>query len=99
MKKILGVALLAVMSLLALPAQGQIKFGVKGGVNISSVHFNSDIVKSDNVTGFNIGPMMEIMAPYTGLGFDLALLYAQKGMGLKGEKDIRSEERRVGKEC
>ncbi len=91
MKKIVVIILLAVMGFVAIPASAQIRFGVKGGLNISSVHFNKDIVGADNVTGFNIGPMMEIMAPYTGLGMDVAVLYAQKGLGLKGEKDIKND--------
>ena len=87
MKKIVGLILLAVMVLIAVPAKSQIKFGIKGGLNISSVHFNKDLVGKDNVTGFNIGPMVEVMAPIMGVGFDAAILYSQKGIGVKSEKD------------
>ena len=83
MKKIVGLILLAVMVLIAVPAKSQIKFGIKGGLNISSVHFNKDLVGKDNVTGFNIGPMVEVMAPIMGVGFDAAILYSQKGIGVK----------------
>ena len=91
MKKIVGLILLAVMALIAVPAKSQIKFGIKGGLNISSVHFNKDLVGKDNVTGFNIGPMVEVMAPIMGVGFDAAILYAQKGIGVKSEKDIKND--------
>lgn len=64
----------------AIPAQAQLRFGVKGGLNITSVHFDSDMFKSDNVTGFHIGPMIEATMPLLGFGFDAALLYSQKGM-------------------
>ena len=47
MKKIVGLILLAVMVLIAVPAKSQIKFGIKGGLNISSVHFNKDLVGKD----------------------------------------------------
>ena len=60
--------------------QAQLRFGVKGGLNITSVHFDSDLLKSDNVTGFHIGPMIEATMPLLGFGFDAALLYSQKGM-------------------
>ena len=83
MKKIVGLILLAVMVLIAVPAKSQIKFGIKGGLNISSVHFNKDLVGKDNVTGFNIGPMVEVMAPIMGVGFDAAILYSQKGISDK----------------
>lgn len=52
MKKIVGLVMVALLALMALPANAQLKFGIKGGVNISSVHFNSDVLKADNVTGF-----------------------------------------------
>ena len=91
MKKIVGLILLAVMVLIAVPAKSQIKFGIKGGLNISSVHFNKDLVGKDNVTGFNIGPMVEVMAPIMGVGFDAAILYSQKGIGVKSEKDIKND--------
>ncbi|MDR1162172.1 MAG: PorT family protein [Tannerellaceae bacterium] len=94
MKKIVGIALLAFMTLIIVPVSAQVSFGVKGGVNISSVHFNQDVVSSDNITGFNIGPMVEIMVPYVGVGVDAAILYSQKGM-----KDVKAKDvARVGTE-
>jgi hypothetical protein len=86
MKKIVGIALVSLMTLIIVPVNAQIHFGIKGGVNISSVHFSSGIVSSDNITGFSIGPMLEIMAPYTGVGVDVAVLYSQKGMGMVNDK-------------
>ena len=38
MKKIVGFLMVALLALMALPANAQLKFGIKGGVNISSVH-------------------------------------------------------------
>lgn len=67
----------------------QVRLGVKGGLNIASVHFSTDVLQSDNVTGFQIGPMIEGSLPLVGLGFDAAILYAQKGLETKtvsGEK-------------
>ena len=46
MKKIVGFLMVALLALMALPANAQLKFGIKGGVNISSVHFNSDVLLS-----------------------------------------------------
>lgn len=76
------IAFLCAMAFLAvaIPAQAQLRFGIKGGLNITSVHFDSDLLKSDNVTGFHIGPMIEATMPLLGFGFDAALLYSQKGM-------------------
>ncbi|WP_455624792.1 porin family protein [Parabacteroides sp.] len=80
MKKIVGFLMIALLALMALPAKAQLKFGIKGGVNISSVHFNSDVLKADNVTGFQVGPMIETTLPLVGVGIDAAVLYSQKGM-------------------
>lgn len=80
MKKKVGFVIVALLALLAIPANAQLKFGIKGGVNISSVHFSSDVLKADNVTGFQIGPMIETSLPLVGLGLDAAVLYSQRGL-------------------
>ena len=85
MKKVTGLVLVILMVFIAVPAKSQLKFGVKGGLNISSVHMNSDILKADNVTGFQIGPMIETTIPLIGIGLDAAILYSQKGMDVKSE--------------
>ena len=85
MKKVTGLVLIILMAFIAVPAKSQLKFGVKGGLNISSVHLNSDILKADNVTGFQIGPMIETTIPLVGVGMDAAILYSQKGMDVKSE--------------
>ena len=85
MKKVTGLVLIILMAFIAVPAKSQLKFGVKGGLNISSVHLNSDILKADNVTGFQIGPMIETTIPLIGVGLDAAILYSQKGMDVKSE--------------
>lgn len=82
--------LTAALLMLATTAGAQVRFGVKGGLNISSVSLSSDIISSDNVTGFQIGPMVEVMAPFLGLGFDLGVLYSQKGMDTN-EKSISTD--------
>ena len=83
MKKVTGLVLVILMVFIAVPAKSQLKFGIKGGVNISSVHMSSDILKADNVTGFQIGPMIETTIPLIGIGLDAAILYSQKGMDVK----------------
>jgi hypothetical protein len=70
----------ALALMLALPAaHAQLSFGAKGGVNIATVKFNNDVLDADNVTGFQIGPMLEYIKPSSGWGMDIALLFMQKG--------------------
>lgn len=90
MKKVTGLVLVILMVFIAVPAKSQLKFGVKGGLNISSVHMNSDILKADNVTGFQIGPMIETTLPLIGIGLDAAILYSQKGVDMKTEGTVTS---------
>lgn len=79
MKKVLSTFVIFACLWLALPAQAQVKFGLKGGLNISTLSFSQDALKGDNRTGFFIGPMAEITLPILGLGFDVAALYNQDG--------------------
>jgi hypothetical protein len=67
-------------------ANAQFRFGIKGGVNIANASFNKKVLKSDNVTGFQFGPMIETMFGQGGIGFDLALLYSQKGFNTEPDK-------------
>ena len=82
MKKIFGALMIAVCIAMAMPAQAQIHFGVKGGLNLSKASFSnvSENFKKDNFTGFFIGPMAEFNIPVVGLGVDASLLFAQRGI-------------------
>ena len=75
---------MAALSLVSLSAGAQIHFGLKGGLNISHISLSKEIIQSYNVTGFHIGPMIEIMTPL-GIGVDGAIMYSQKGMEVRTE--------------
>ena len=81
MKKIFSVLMVAVALMMAAPAQAQlIKFGVKGGLNMSKIDWKGGVEgNKDNTTGFFIGPMAEVTLPIIGLGIDGALMYSQRG--------------------
>lgn len=78
MKKIYGVLIAVCCLAMAMPAEAQLKWGVKGGVNLSKLDIEK-VGKSDNTTGFFIGPMAEVTIPLIGLGVDGALMYSQRG--------------------
>lgn len=77
MKKIFTLIVLAA-TLFAVPAGAQIKFGLKGGLNITDMSFSKDVVKASNQTGFFIGPTVKIKIPIVGLGLDASALYDQR---------------------
>ena len=87
MKKSLKIIALMLLVATAAHAQLPIKFGLKGGLNITKVKFDKDIAKADNRTGFFIGPMAEFTVPIVGIGADIAVLYDQKNIEVDGVKD------------
>ncbi len=62
----------------AMTASAQFSFGLKGGTNVTSMSFSSDVLKSSNRAGFYIGPTAKFMLPIVGIGFDASLLYDQR---------------------
>lgn len=88
MKKILSTLLVAVCLFMAMPAQAQFHFGLKGGLDVSKI---SNVPKGDNATGFFIGPMAEFTLPVVGLGIDAAALYSQSGLKIKTEGSEATE--------
>ncbi|MBP6066417.1 porin family protein [Bacteroides sp.] len=87
MKKMISALLVAICLVMAMPAQAQLKFGVKGGLNLAKADFNKSDLKTDNFTGFFIGPMAELTIPIVGLGVDGALLFSQRGIKLDGQSE------------
>lgn len=88
MKKVLSFIVLAVSFFFANSAQAQIKLGVKGGLNVSSLKLNDNMYDASNRAGFFIGPMVKVTMPVTGLSFDVAALYDQKEAKVKVADDV-----------
>ena len=86
MKKILSTLMLAVSLLAATTAQAQIKFGLKGGLNVTDMSLSSKVIDKSNQTGFFIGPTVKFTLPLVGLGIDAAALYDQRDAELNDEK-------------
>ncbi len=80
MRKIHSLVVVLVMLVLALPASAQLRFGVKAGVNIADASLSWSALDKGNVTGFHVGPSLEMGIPLTGLNLDLSVLYSQKGV-------------------
>ena len=82
MKRIISLVVLAVVMTMTVQAQG-IKFGVKGGLNITKMTFSKDIVSSDNKMGFFVGPSLKLSLPM-GFGADIAALYDERSADVTG---------------
>lgn len=83
MKKIFTTLLVAAALMMGITAKAQVKFGVKGGVNVTSMSFNNSVFDASNRTGFFIGPTVKIQLPLVGLGIDASALYDQREAKVK----------------
>jgi len=72
--------ILVVFSFVLTPSlRADIRLGVKAGVNLANASFNTNAIKTDNFTGFQVGPIIEFTT-LSGFGFDAAALYSQQGV-------------------
>ena len=83
MKRIITLLVLAVAMTVTAQAQG-IKFGVKGGLNITKMSFSKDIFDSKNKVGFFVGPTLKLSLPM-GFGADIAALYDERSADVELE--------------
>lgn len=78
MKKILTIAVLFTALMTAVPAKAEVKFGLKGGLNLTSMSLDANAISKSNQAGFFIGPTFKFTIPIVGLGFDASALYDQR---------------------
>lgn len=77
MKKIFTMVVLMLTVVASAQAQS-LKFGLKGGLNITKMSFDEKVFDSSNKAGFFIGPTAQVSLPLGGLGVDISALYDQK---------------------
>ena len=90
MKKVFTVLFVAAV-MVAMPVQAQVKFGVKGGLNVSSMKFNESAFKSSNQAGWFIGPTVQLSLPLAGVGADISAFYDQKNLGVDDDETIKQQ--------
>ena len=85
MKRIITLLVLAVVMTMTVQAQG-IKFGVKGGLNITKMSISKDVFdsKTKNKAGFFVGPTLKLSLPM-GFGADIAALYDERSADVELE--------------
>lgn len=96
MRKIFTAAIVAATMLFATSsAQAQVKFGLKGGLNVTNMSLNSEVFDADNQTGFFIGPTVKFTLPIVGLGIDASALYDQRDAKITVEDNGASVESKI----
>lgn len=83
MKKIFMLLAMIVTMTAANNASAQIKFGLKGGVNVTDMSLSSSVFDASNRTGFFVGPTIKVQLPLVGLGIDASALYDQREAKIK----------------
>jgi hypothetical protein len=71
-------SLLVLTSLLLLGAtnaNAQLKFGIRAGMDVEKASFDSKVLDKDNRLGFQVGPMVQLALPLTGLNLEAGALY------------------------
>lgn len=68
--------LLVIIVCISVNSEAKVKFGLRGGANITKMSFDKDVVDSKNTNGFYLGPTVKIGLP---LGFDIdgSVVYSQ----------------------
>lgn len=83
MKKILTIVAITCIAF-AMPAQAQVKFGLKGGLNLTSLSADGVNSATSNKSGFYVGPTVKFTLPVVGLSIDGSALYDQRNAKIKG---------------
>lgn len=83
MKSLRKAFVVAVFSILAIvPSYAQFSFGPKVGVAVNNLHFNKDVLDTDNRAGFTGGLMLQFIVPVANIGFDASVMYVHRSASL-----------------
>lgn len=93
MKKFWSLILIVAMVMAVSPVCSQVRLGIKGGLNVSTIHM-SDLPanwSNDNVAGYQIGAMIEATMPVTGFGIEADILYSQRGTKANSSESLAKD--------
>ena len=84
--------LVVLLAAMTVAVQAQVKFGVKGGLNLTTMKFDKDVANKSNQTGFFIGPTLNVTLPIVGLGIDASALYDQRSAKIDGAEETLKQQ-------
>jgi opacity protein-like surface antigen len=84
MKRFLSLVVLFSALTMAGQAQG-VKFGIKGGLDVTNMSFDEKVFDTSNKAGWFIGPSVKVALPIVGLGVDISAFYDQKKSEVNNE--------------
>ena len=71
-------------SFLAIRPAYPVRLGLRAGLHLSEPDFGRKMLQTDNLTGFQAGPVIEFLS-LAGLGLEAAVLYSQQGFRIDRE--------------
>ena len=97
MKKLLSFAFLTLGLFVSTSVNAQgVKLGVKGGLNVTDMSFDSELLNKSNCVGGFVGPTIKFTLPIIGLGVDASALYDYREAKVTDlanqEKSVRQEQ-------
>ena len=77
MKNVFLSAIVALALLFSVPSHADepLQFGLKAGLNVTDMKFNSSVFNKSNQAGWFFGPTVKFTLPIVGLGMDASVLY------------------------
>ena len=79
------ILLTTALSVSAQEDQLQVQFGVRGGLQLTQMDFNKDVLATNNRAGFSVGPVLKFKTPVAGFMVDAGLLYDQRDLKVDGQ--------------
>lgn len=76
-------ALFAII-ILAIPTDAQVQFGLRGGLDINRFSLDAEVIETNNLKGFYLGPTLLINTSV--IDFDISALYDQRHLEVDGEE-------------
>jgi hypothetical protein len=75
-----------------------LKFGVKAGVTVNDLKFNSELFDASNRCGYTAGLMTKFTAPVLNIGFDASVMFTHRSFNITdGTEDAELEQTTLNK--
>ncbi len=88
-RSILYLLLAVVMAVFTFqPMEAQVRLGVRGGLSLSKMRFDRDIINSDNRVGWCGGLLLDLNIPVVGLGAEVSAMYTHRNNRLSDRERV-----------
>ncbi len=82
------ILVVAMSALGTLPGWSQVRFGVRGGLTLSEMRFDRNIIDSDNRMGYCGGLLLDLNIPVVGVGAEVSVMYTHRNNRLTDQERV-----------